>query len=76
MKLDGYNPLPAHISIAEGPVTSPDLYREHPIYLLTPSAKSFLNSNFANIHNSRKEEDKPTLELNSLDAERRGVKNR
>jgi anaerobic selenocysteine-containing dehydrogenase len=74
MKRDGYNPLPAHISIGEGPLTSPALYKKHPIYLLTPSAKSFLNSNFANIRNSRNEEVKPTLELNSLDAERRGVK--
>lgn len=74
MKRDGCNPLPAHIPIEEGPLTSSDLYKKYPIYLLTPSAKSFLNSNFANIRNSRNEEVKPTLELNSLDAERRGVK--
>jgi len=74
MKRDGYNPLPAHISIEEGPLTSPALYKKYPIYLLTPSAKSFLNSNFANILNLRSEEETPTLELNSLDAERRGVK--
>ena len=74
MKRDGYNPLPVHIPIGEGPLTSPALYKKYPVYLLTPSAKSFLNSNFANIRNSRSEEVKPILELNSLDAERRGVK--
>jgi len=74
MKLDGYDPLPAHIPVAEGPLTSPELYKQHPIYLLTPSAKSFLNSNFANILNSRNEDERPTLELNVNDAEERSIK--
>ena len=74
MKLDGYDPLPAHIPIGEGPLTSPDLYRKYPIYLLTPSAKSFLNSNFANIRNSRSEDKRPALELNVIDAEKRSIK--
>jgi anaerobic selenocysteine-containing dehydrogenase len=74
MKRDGYDPLPAHIPIGEGPLTSPALYEKYPVYLLTPSAKSFLNSNFANIRNPGSEEEKPTLELNSLDAGKRGVK--
>ncbi|MHC4321817.1 MAG: molybdopterin-containing oxidoreductase family protein [Planctomycetota bacterium] len=74
MKVDGHDPLPAHIPIGEGPLTSPALYEKYPVYLLTPSAKSFLNSNFANIRNQGSEEEKPILELNSLDAERRGVK--
>ena len=74
MKRDGYNPLPAHIHIGEGPLTSPALYEKYPVYLLTPSAKSFLNSNFANIRKPGSEEEKPILELNSLDAGRRGVK--
>jgi anaerobic selenocysteine-containing dehydrogenase len=74
MKLDGYDPLPVHIPIGEGPVTSPELYKKHPIYLLTPSAKSFLNSNFANIRNSRNEDKKPILELNVSDAEERSIK--
>ncbi len=75
MKQDGYDPLPVHIPIAEGPSTSPDLYEKYPIYLLTPSAKSFLNSNFANISNSVNQEEWPTLELNKNDAEKRGIKN-
>jgi anaerobic selenocysteine-containing dehydrogenase len=73
MKGDGYDPLPAHIPIGEGPLTSPDLYEKYPVYLLTPSAKSFLNSNFANIREQGSEEE-PILELNSLDAGRRGIK--
>jgi anaerobic selenocysteine-containing dehydrogenase len=74
MKLDGYDPLPAHISIGEGPLTSPALYKKYPIYLLTPSARSFLNSNFANIRNTRSDDKRPTLELNIRDAEQRGIK--
>jgi anaerobic selenocysteine-containing dehydrogenase len=50
------------------------LYKQHPIYLLTPSAKSFLNSNFANIRNSRDDDEKPILELNVSDAEERSIK--
>jgi anaerobic selenocysteine-containing dehydrogenase len=74
MKRDGHDPMPVHISIEEGPLTSPALYKKYPVYLLTPSAKSFLNSNFANIRNSKNKDERPTIELNSLDAERRGVK--
>ncbi len=74
MKLDGYDPLPVYIPVAEGPLTSPELYKQHPIYLLTPSAKSFLNSNFANIRNSRNEDERPTLELNVSDAKERSIK--
>ncbi len=75
MKQDGHNPLPAHIPIVEGPLTSPDLFSKYPIYLLTPSAKSFLNSNFANISYSINQEERPTLELNIIDAEKRGINN-
>ncbi len=74
MKTDGHDPLPAHIPIKEGPLTSPELYNKYPITLLTPSAKSFLNSNFANIPNSRPEEKRPTLEINVKDAKRRKIK--
>ncbi|MHC4453407.1 MAG: molybdopterin-containing oxidoreductase family protein [Planctomycetota bacterium] len=74
MKLNGHNPLPVHIPIGEGPSTSPELYEKYPIYLLTPSAKSFLNSNFANISNSVNQEERPTLELNICDAEKREIK--
>lgn len=73
MKTDGYDPLPDHIPIKEGPLTSPELFKKYPIYLLTPSAKSFLNSNFANIANSINEEKVPTLEMNTSDAEARGI---
>ncbi len=74
MKRDGHDPLPVHILIKEGPLTSPALFKQYPIYLLTPSAKSFLNSNFANIRNPGSEVENPILELNLLDAGRRGVK--
>lgn len=73
MKADGYGPLPAHIPIKEGPLASPELYKKYPIYLLTPSAKSFLNSNFANIPDSRNEEKRPTLEINPNDAKIRNI---
>ena len=73
MKLNGFDPLPAHIPIEEGPLRSPDLYKKYPIYLLTPSAKSFLNSNFANISHSRNKEKRPTLEMNIKDARERKI---
>ncbi|MCP4267893.1 MAG: hypothetical protein GY777_20375 [Candidatus Brocadiaceae bacterium] len=75
MKLNGHDPLPVHIPIGEGPLTSPGLYEKYPIYLLTPSAKSFLNSNFANISNSINIEERPTLELSKNDAQKRGISN-
>ncbi|MFQ5965418.1 MAG: molybdopterin-dependent oxidoreductase [Candidatus Scalinduaceae bacterium] len=74
MKSDGYDPLPVHIPIEECPLTSPELYKKYPITFLTPSANSFLNSNFANISNSRNEEKRSTLEINSNDAKKRNIK--
>lgn len=73
MKSKDFNPLPSHNPLEEGPLRSPDLYKKYPIYLLTPSAKSFLNSNFANLSSSKSAEKRPTLEMHSEDAEKRKI---
>ena len=48
MEAEGLDPLPAYVPLKEGRETTPGLYEKYPLYFLTPSAHSFLNSNFAN----------------------------
>ncbi|GJQ59885.1 MAG: molybdopterin oxidoreductase family protein [Candidatus Scalindua sp. AMX11] len=73
MKSEELDPLPSHDPIMEGPLRSPELYKKYPIYLLTPSAQAFLNSNFANITPSKSTERRPTLEIHSEDAKKRKI---
>lgn len=73
MKADGYDPLPAYTAPGEGPETAPELYKRYPIYFLTPSAHSFLNSNFADSPHAREAEKRPSLILHPKDAAARGI---
>ncbi len=73
MKSEDFDPLPSHYPVEEGPLRSPELYNKYPINLLTPSAKSFLNSNFANIPSSKRIDHRPTLELHAEDAKKRNI---
>ncbi|MCP5003156.1 MAG: molybdopterin oxidoreductase family protein [Planctomycetes bacterium] len=74
MKSNDFDPLPSHNPVEEGPLLSPELYKKYPVCLLTPSAKSFLNSNFANISHSKSAEKRPALEMHSEDARKRRIK--
>jgi len=47
--------------------------REGLLQLLTPKSHFFLNSTFANMPRQRKAAKRPTLEMNSSDAEKRGL---
>lgn len=74
MRQDGYDPLPVHNPAAESADGSPDLFSKYPLRLLTPAAHHFLNSSFADMPTMRRKQLYPSIELNVLDAETRGIK--
>jgi anaerobic selenocysteine-containing dehydrogenase len=62
-----------HLTVATGvpvPVTRPDA---DALQLLTPKSHYFMNSSFANMPRQRKAMQRPTLEMNTADARRRGL---
>jgi len=77
MEAEGLDPLPAHIPLKEGRETTPGLYERYPLYLLTPSAHSLLNSNFASdpwMHGRGTLQRAPTIIINPEEAASRGIK--
>ena len=70
---DGYDPLPAHVPLAESAEGSPDLHRKYPLALITPSAHFFLNSSFSHVAGLIRKEKQPFIELSEEDAAARGI---
>ena len=73
MAADGFDPLPAYIPLKEGPEGSPELFERYPLYFLTPSGHSFLNSNYGNDVGFLASERRPTVAINPADAGPRGI---
>jgi len=69
----GVGPLPEYIPPYESEERDPHLARDYPLALLSPPAHSFLNSSFVNVASLRRAAGKPTLEIHSDDARRRGI---
>lgn len=69
----GLDPLPAWHPPAESPVSNPALAARFPLALITPPARNFLNSSFANLARFRDELGGPTLQIHPEDAARRGL---
>lgn len=70
----GLDPVPNHVPDAESADGSPELFARYPIRLVTPAAHHFLNSSFADMPTMRRKQMRPTLELNQVDADARGIK--
>lgn len=75
MAEDGFDPLPAHIPLAESWEGSPELHEKYPISLISPSAHHFLNASFGNVPTLVRKEGQPVIELNPQDAAARGIAN-
>lgn len=69
----GLDPLPTWVPPLESPVSSPELAARYPLAFLSPPARNFLNTSFANLPRFLKQEGGPTLEINPLDAAVRGL---
>jgi anaerobic selenocysteine-containing dehydrogenase len=69
----GLDPLPAWHPPAESPVSNPALAARYPLALITPPARNFLNTSFANLPRFRDGEGGPKLEIHPDDAAARGL---
>ncbi|MEO8506436.1 MAG: molybdopterin oxidoreductase family protein [Betaproteobacteria bacterium] len=69
----GLDPLPDYIAPRESAASNPELARRYPLAFISPPARNFLNSSFANLPAFVAEERGPHLDLNPADAAPRGI---
>ncbi|MGH9942057.1 MAG: molybdopterin-dependent oxidoreductase, partial [Pyrinomonadaceae bacterium] len=69
----GLPALPEFISPRESKRSAPRLARKFPLALLSPAAHAFLNSSFANLPKQLRQEKRPFVEINPVDATARGI---
>ena len=70
---EGHDPLPAWHPPSESVVSNPALAARYPLALITPPARNFLNSSFANLPRFLAAEGGPTLQIHPDDAAARGI---
>ena len=69
----GADPLPDYVPPRESMATNPELARRFPLAFISPPARNFLNSSFANLPAFISEERTPRLDLHPTDAAARGL---
>lgn len=69
----GLDPLPAWVPPLESPLSSPVLAERYPLAFLSPPARNFLNTSFANLPRFLAGEGGPALEIHPRDALARGL---
>jgi anaerobic selenocysteine-containing dehydrogenase len=69
----GEDPLPAYIAPRESAASNPDLAQRYPLAFISPPARNFLNSSFANLPAFIAEEKTPHLDIHPDDAAPRGI---
>jgi anaerobic selenocysteine-containing dehydrogenase len=73
MAAQGEDPLPAYLSPRESAASNPELATRYPLGFLSPPARNFLNSSFANLPAFVEEEQTPHLDIHPDDASARGI---
>ncbi len=69
----GFDPLPDYVPPRESVGTNPALAKRYPLAFISPPARNFLNSSFANLPTFTAEQGAPTLDLHRDDAAARGI---
>jgi anaerobic selenocysteine-containing dehydrogenase len=69
----GMDPLPAYIPPRESAQSAPLLAKKYPLAFISPPARNFLNSSFANLPFALKEAGEPYLDIHPADAAARGI---
>jgi anaerobic selenocysteine-containing dehydrogenase len=72
---DGHDPLPTFVPPRESVGSNPALAKRYPLAFISPPARNFLNSSFANLPAFVAEEKTPRLELHPDDANARRIAN-
>lgn len=66
----GFDPLPVHTTLVEGPETANETY---PLTLIAGPNRQFLNSSFANLPSLHSKAGRPELAIHPMDAAKRGI---
>jgi anaerobic selenocysteine-containing dehydrogenase len=69
----GMDPLPAYTPPRESVQSAPPLAEKYPLAFISPPARNFLNSSFANLPFALKEAGEPTLDMHPADAGARAI---
>jgi anaerobic selenocysteine-containing dehydrogenase len=69
----GMDPLPAYIAPRESALSAPQLAQSYPLAFISPPARNFLNSSFANLPFALKEAGEPTMDIHPRDAAARAI---
>ncbi len=69
----GMDPLPAYTPPRESARSAPQLAQKYPLAFISPPARNFLNSSFANLEFALKEAGEPYLDIHPADAAARGI---
>ena len=69
----GHDPLPTFVPPRESVASNPELARRFPLAFLSPPARNFLNSSFANLPRFIAEEGAPRLDIHPDDAAARAI---
>jgi anaerobic selenocysteine-containing dehydrogenase len=70
---DGHDPLPTFVPPRESVASNPALARRYPLAFISPPARNFLNSSFANLPSFVAEEKTPYLDIHPDDARSREI---
>jgi anaerobic selenocysteine-containing dehydrogenase len=73
LRARGEDPLPAYVPPRESSASAPALARRFPLAFISPPARNFLNSSFANLPEFLAEERTPHLDVHPDDAAARGL---
>ena len=69
----GVDPLPTWIAPRESVHAAPELAQRYPLAMISPPARNFLNSSFANLDFAIRSEGEPHLDIHPEDAAARGI---
>ena len=69
----GDDPLPSYLPPRESAASNPELAARYPLGFISPPARNFLNSSFANLPAFLAEEKTPHLDIHPDDAASRGI---
>ena len=69
----GLDPLPGYVPPRESAQSAPLLAEKYPLAFISPPARNFLNSSFANLPFALKEAGEPYLDIHPADAAARGI---
>ena len=73
LEAQGHDPLPTFVPPRESVASNPALARRFPLAFISPPARNFLNSSFANLPRFVAEEKTPRLAIHPDDAASRGI---